>query len=275
MNRNLGAMLRIACYAAVTPALVAGSADICLAGPEILLYDVDFNGPPHVIGATPAFGFGSYPRATPTSGGGYAAFSTGTAFVVSGAGTLVNRPTRLTAIDDTPNDPTHLGLVDLLFDLTDPQISSLDRFHASVDVLPSQLRTSTGLGIFFDASTIHSVQFWPDGNIRIIDATGVNTVVGQYSSETVYHVQMAFDRAHSQWSAAINGVPVYSGPTDETNMDRFRIAMSTGDHFSSSIVFVDNIRVSADVPEPGTICLTGMTVAGGVFFARRRPKRQL
>ena len=114
----------------------------------------------------------------------------------------------------------------------------------------SDWATQAGCGIFFDASSIHSVQFWPDGNIHIIDATGVNSIVGPYSPEAVYHVQMTFDRAAVKWSAAINGIPVYQGPAADTDMDRFRIAMTTGDTLTSSVVFVDNIHVSADVPEP-------------------------
>jgi len=253
-------------------ALTVGGSN-CLAGPEITLYDVDFNGPPHVVGTTPAFGFGPYPRNTPTAGGQI--FSpTGSAKVVAANGPMTNKPVRLTAIDGTPNDPNHLGGADLQFDLDDPQIFPLTRFHASVDVLPSDLRTASGLGIFFDASTIHSVQFMPDGNIRIIDATGVNKVVGQYSPETVYTVQMTFDEAIAQWSAAINGIPVYHGPTDEVDMERFRIAMTTGDTLISCSAFVDNIKISADVPEPGTICLAGMVMSAVALLPRRRIRRK-
>jgi hypothetical protein len=154
-----------------------------------------------------------------------------------------------------------------------PQLASIDRFHASVDVLPIQLRTASGLGIFFDASSIHSVQFWPDGNIHIIDATGVNSIVGPYSPEAVYHVQMSFDRAAAKWSAAINGTPVFLGPTADTDMDRFRIAMTTGDTITPAIAFVDNIRVSADVPEPCTVCLVGIAVSGAVLALTRRKRR--
>jgi hypothetical protein len=276
MNRDRNLSFCLAGKFALAIAVVGILSRICSAGPSATLYDVDFNGPPHVIGATPAFGFGAFPRNTPTSGGGYPQFPTGSAIVVSGAGQLVNRPVRLTAIDGTPNDPTHLGGVDLQFDLDEllnPQLASIDRFHASVDVLPIQLRTASGLGIFFDASSIHSVQFWPDGNIHVIDATGVNSIVGPYSPEAVYHVQMTFDRAAVKWSAAINGIPVYQGPAADTDMDRFRIAMTTGDTLTSSVVFVDNIHVSADVPEPGTICLVGMAVSGAVLVATRRRRR--
>lgn len=271
MNRKFCVKICVACKFAFAIAVLAGGS-VCIAGPEVTLYDVDFNGPPHVVGTTPAFGFGPYPRNTPTSGGQI--FSpTGSAKVVAANGPLTNRPVRLTAIDGTPNDPNHLGGADLQFDLNDPQLASLDRYHASVDVLPSDLRTSSGLGIFFDASTIHSVQFYPDGNIRIIDATGVNQVIGQYSPETVYHVQMTFDRAAEKWAAAINGVPIYQGPTDETDMDRFRIAMTTGDTQVSCSAFFDNIRITADVPEPGTICLAGMVTVAGVLTTRRRRSR--
>jgi hypothetical protein len=190
-------------------------------------------------------------------------------------GPLTNQPVKLKALDETPNDPGRLGGTNLEFDLDDllnPQLATIDRFHASVDVVPSQLRTASGLGIFFDASSIHSVQFGNDGNIRIIDATGVNQIVGPYIPDNVYYVRMAFDRAAAEWSASINGVPVYHGPTDEVDMDRFRIAMTTGDTISPAVAYVDNIRITGDVPEPGTIGLAGLALSGLTIFATRRSR---
>jgi len=272
MNSNLSVKHFIVCKVVLALAVMASRGGVCLAGQDFTLYDVDFNGPPHIVGTTPAFGAGPYPRNTPTSGGQI--FSpTGSAKVVAFNGPMTDRPVRLTAIDDTPNDPAHLGGANLQFDLNDPLLASIDVFHASVDVLPSDLRTASGLGIFFDASTIHSVQFLPDGNIRIVDATGVNLLIGQYFPDTIYTVQMTFDRAAAEWSAAINGIPVYHGPTDEIDMERFRIAMTTGDTLISCSAFVDNIKISAAVPEPGTLGLVGMAVSGTVLSARRR-KRQ-
>jgi hypothetical protein len=259
-------------------ALMVASAvnGVCQAGTERILYDVDFDGPPHVVGAEPVYGYGPFPRNTPTEGGQiFQPF--GAAEVVSSFGPLTNRPVKLTALDGTPNDPGFLGGTNLEFDLDElfhPELADVDRFHASVDVVPNQLRTASGLGIFFDASSIHSVQFWPDGNIRIIDATGVNQIVGPYFPETVYHVRMAFDRAAAEWSASINGVPVYHGPSDEVDMDRFRIAMTTGDAVSPAVAYVDNIRVTADVPEPGTIFLAGMALSGAYLVATRRHRRR-
>jgi hypothetical protein len=271
MYCNLSGLLRIA-RPFVVALCVAGIGGVCLAGAEITLYDVDFDGPPHVVNLTPAFGAGPYPRITPTSGGQI--FSpTGSATVLASFGPLANQPVKIKAIDDTPMDPTHLGGAYLSFDLSDPQLAWINRFHASVDVLPSNLRTASGLGIFFDASTIHSVQFMPDGNIRVIDATGVDQLIGQYSPQTMYHVQMTFDKAAVEWSAAINGIPIYHGPTDEIDMETFRIAMTTGDTLTPSVAYVDNIRITADAPEPGTICLAAMAVSAGMAIFTRRRKR--
>ena len=247
--------------------------DACFAGTERILYDVDFDGSPHTVGAEPEYGFGAFPRKTPTKGGQISQ-PFGSAEVVHAFGPLTNRPVELTALDGTPNDPGFLGGANMEFDLDEllnPELTSIDRYHASVDVVPNQLRTSSGLGIFFDASSIHSVQFSPDGNIRVIDATGLNQVVGPYFPEDFYHVQMTFDRAAVEWSASINGVPIYHGPAHGNDMDRFRIATTTGDTISPAVAFVDNIRVSGEVPEPGTICLTCMSVFGvGVVATRRR-----
>jgi hypothetical protein len=224
----------------------------------------------------PVYGFGSFPRETPTEGGQiFQPF--GAAEVVPAFGPLTNRPVKLTALDGTANDPGVLGGANLEFDLDEllyPELESIDRYHASVDVVPNQLRTASGLGIFFDASSIHSVQFWPDGNIRLIDATGVNQVIGPYFPENRYHVRMTFDRAAVEWSASINGVPIYNGPADGNDMDRFRIAMTTGDTVSPAVAYVDNIRVVGEVPEPGTICLAGMAVSGSLLIATRLHRRR-
>jgi hypothetical protein len=275
MNSYFRATSRIACQLVLTLSALAASAGVCLAGAEITLYDVDFDGPPHVVGMTPAFGFGSYPRITPTSGGGHPLFPFGSTTVVPFASPLVNRPVQIMGLDGTPNDPGRLGGADLQFDLSDPQLSWIDRFHASVDVYPENVRTATGLGIFFDAASIHSVQFMPDGNIRVRDATGLDQIVGQHIPETIYHVRMAFDKSTVQWSASINGVPVYSGPAHDIDMERFRISMTTGDTDSPCTAYVDNILVTADVPEPSTICLAGVALSGVGVFAARRSRRLL
>jgi hypothetical protein len=251
--------------------VVSTVGSLCQAGTERVLYDVNFDGPPHVVGAEPVYDFGPFPRDTPTEGG-QIFHPFGSAEVVSAFGPLTNRPAKLTAIDGTPNNPV-LGGANLEFNLDplyNPQLANIDRFHASVDVMPWQLRTASGLGIFFDAESIHSVQFWPDGNIRIIDATGVNQIVGPYSPDAVYHVRMAFDTAASEWSASINGVPVYHGPTDENEMWMFRIAMTTGDTISPAIAYVDNIHITGDVPEPSTIGLAGLALSSLATFATRR-----
>jgi PEP-CTERM motif-containing protein len=255
--------------------VVSAVGSACQAGAERVLYDVNFDGPPHAVGAEPVYGYGPFPRKTPTAGGAF--FPTGSADVVPSFGGLTNRPVKLKALDGTPNEPNKLGGINLEFNLEEflnPELANIDRYHASVDVIPSQLRTASGLGIFFDAESIHSVQFWPDGNIRIIDATGVNQIVGPYNPEQVYHVRMAFDTAASEWSASINGTPVYQGPTDENDMWMFRIAMTTGDTISPAVAYVDNIHITGDVPEPATICLAALAVGGATLVATRRFKRR-
>jgi hypothetical protein len=276
MYRNFIESIRALRQFVLALSLTAWIGGAGLAGTERVLYEVDFDGPPHVVGMTPVFDAGPFPRDTPTAGGGHILFPSGSATVVSDFGPLMNRPVKLKALDETPNDPGRLGGVNLEFNLEaflNPELANIDRYHASVDVIPSQLRTASGLGIFFDAESIHSVQFSPDGNIRIIDATGVNQIVGPYSPESVYHVRMAFDTASSEWSASINGVPVYHGPTDENDMWMFRIAMTTGDTISPAVAYVDNIRITGDVPEPGTICLAGMAMTACVVFATPRRRR--
>jgi PEP-CTERM motif len=248
-----------------------GSGSICWAGPEVTLYDVDFNGPPHVVGLTPAFGAGPFPRNTPTSGGQI--FSpTGAAEVVSNFGLLNDSPVRLTAIDGTPADPGTLGGAYLQFDLNDPQLAGLNRFIAQVDVFPSGVSTSTGLGIFFDAPAIHKVEFSNDGMLRVLDATGLNQVIGPYEPRVIYTVRMTFDRAAATWAASINGTPIYSGPVDDVDLHDFRIAMTTGNTDVTASAAVDNIIITAAVPEPGTLVLAVLGLVGSWIVVARRPR---
>ena len=86
----------------------------------------------------------------------------------------------------------------------------------------------------------------------------------------VGHYRETFDRAAVEWSASINGVPIYSGPAHGNDMDRFRIAMTTGDTISPAVAYVDNIRVTGEIPEPATACLAGMAMFG---IGLRRLKR--
>ena len=241
---------------------------VCLAGSDVTLYDVDFNNLPHTVGATPAFGAGPFPRKTPTSGGQILS-PFGDAQVVAAFGPMTERPIRMTALDGTPTNPV-LGGVDLQFDLSDPLLAGLDVFHAQIDVLPTSISSSTGLGVFFDSTSIHKVEFSNDGNIRVIDATGVNQSFGPYDSQTVYTVRMTYDRAAATWAAAVNGNPLYSGPLAENNLATFRVAMTTGATDITALAYVDNIKITAVVPEPTTIGLMTMTAIAGSVRARRR-----
>jgi hypothetical protein len=267
MNSNRCLMPRVVGCIVCAFAAVAGCGSLSWAGPDVTLYDVNFNGPPHVVGLTPVFGAGSFPRSTPTSGGEI--FPTGTAQVVSTFGLLTDTPVRLTAIDGSPSSPT-LGGVNLQFDLSDPQLASFNRFIASVDVFPSGVSTSTGLGIFFDAPAIHKVEFSADGMLRVLDATGLNQVIGPYQPRTVYNVRMTFDKAAAQWGASINGTPIYQGPVDATDLQMFRIAMTTGSTEFTASAAVDNILITASVPEPGTLVLAVMGLVGRWLVVGRR-----
>src|SRR5262245_51773539 len=261
MGERLAALLRVTVRVVICFAAALGAGRVCCAGADVIIYDVEFDGPPHVVGLTPTFGAGPYPRHTPTSGGQILS-PTGTATVVPAFGLLGTRPVQLTALDGTPNDPI-LGGTDLIFDLSDFEFSPLKRFHASVDVVFGDVTTSTGLGVFFDTPGIHKVEFSPDGKIRVRDTMGLDQVVGDHVVETVYHVSMTWDKGTSQWSAAINGNPVYLGPVDDPDLLQFRIAMTTGSTTVTSVGVVDNIRIVADavpVPEPCTLMLTTMIV---------------
>jgi hypothetical protein len=269
MNSNCCVMFRV--VGSFVVAAVAGGS-VCRAGPDVTLYDVDFNGPPHVIGLTPAFGAGPFPRNTPTSGGQIFA-PTGAAEVVSTFGLLADTPVLLTALDGTPADPI-LGGVDLQFDLSDPQLAGYSRFIAQVDVFPSGVSTSTGLGIFFDAPAIHKVEFSNDGMLRVADATGLNQVIGPYEPRVTYTVRMTFDRTAAEWAASINGTPIYQGPVDDTDLKTFRIAMTTGNTDVTASAAVDNILITAAVPEPGTLMLAVVGMAGSLFMAAGRSLAQ-
>jgi hypothetical protein len=110
--------------------------------------------------------------------------------------------------------------------------------------------------------------------IRVIDATGVNQVIGPYEPRTIYTVGMTFDRTAAEWAASINGVPIYAGPVDDIDLTTFRIAMTTGNTTTTSSVAVDNIWITADVPEPGTLSLAAMALSGAWLFAARRIRQQ-
>src|SRR5262245_43611294 len=98
MNGNLCPAFRIACRIAFAFATILVTGGICRAAPDITLYDVNFNDPPHIVGMTPAFGAGPFPRNTPTSGGQILS-PFGDAQVVAAFGPLVDRPVRMTALD--------------------------------------------------------------------------------------------------------------------------------------------------------------------------------
>jgi hypothetical protein len=110
--------------------------------------------------------------------------------------------------------------------------------------------------------------------IRVTDATGVNQVVGPYEQWAIYTVRMTFDRTAAEWAASINGTPIYQGPVDGTNLTTFHIAMTTGNTITTASAAVDNILITATVPEPGTLTLAAMALSGALFILPGHCRRQ-
>ncbi len=160
-----------------------------------VLYDVDFETPPHVLGSTPTTGDGPAPRETISS-------------VVFGAPTVVL-------------GYESLGQQPLLFDSSDQaadqirlDLSNLpasDHYCIEADLLISaQAGTDTGFTILHDTPQVRNIRF-ENGEIRTFVPFIGGSLIGTYTRGDVIQVRSEIDFPTDLWTISIDGSVAFTG----------------------------------------------------------------
>ena len=229
----------------------------------VVLFDVPFSAPEHTLGSPPATGIGS---AGPSA----------IVFVQP----LVENSTLLTGqaleFDTTGNGGFAPRLEQIEFDLG----VGASAYSVSFDIVIDSL---TDLGdnfvILFDTPVIQNLEFQGDGDIFLFQPGVGNSIIGSLSIGTAFNVLVDVDLLAAEWSIFIDSLLLHQGAFASTSGDvesvRFSIndvdplTANSQDTDSDSVVRVDNIRITASVPEPTTLALLSLGLVGA-GFARRQ-----
>jgi hypothetical protein len=152
-------------------------------------------------------------------------------------------------------------------------------FHVGMDLLFENLenynvyfRNGVGSGLPPNSQSIATVGFGESGLVRFVSVSGAWTTT--YAVGSAVRLDATFDMDTDTWNAFLNGVQIVS---DETIMDGYLGRIGVGFEFTSfdpgpgfeGMMQLDNV-VMEQVPEPGTLGLLGMGLAGAAALRRRR-----
>ncbi|MEO5742650.1 MAG: PEP-CTERM sorting domain-containing protein [Vicinamibacterales bacterium] len=149
------------------------------------------------------------------------------------------------------------------------------------------LGSNDGLGGFFirfptpDLDMQVLMGFLDDGRVIVFSGQpSPETIeeIGTYLAGVNYHASLALDLASDTYSVWLDGSPLLLGqpiPAHINNTSIHQFGFDSTEHMGSSegnVFLLDNVSVAvgAQVPEPATLTLLGMGLAGLAARARRR-----
>ena len=144
-------------------------------------------------------------------------------------------------------------------------------YEFQCDVLTHNLLNSDyAFGVFFDTPAVNSVNFHGGLNSVYLYQSSpfLNLSLSSLTNDSVYHLDITLDMQNSDWSVAINGNSLFSGPLGGLALQDIRFGLapwiSGAANAPTTYVALDNVIVSA-VPEPTT---AGLAVAGVLWWLK-------
>jgi MYXO-CTERM domain-containing protein len=217
--------------------LLAGS--VRAAADPTSVYEVDFDGAPHSIGAPPVEGTGPVPRLTPS---GLSVSGDSTAAVVDATAEFPSPHVELTGADANSQ-------ATLRFALNDAE-TTFDHFLIEADVSVEELMPGSVFQIFVDSPTINRLAFAPSnagtGPISVFNGnSGGSLTIGTYTVGTPVHVGIDFDVPAQRWSVLLDDQPSFVGTASATAAPSVRILLGGSGQAGARVAEVDNVRVTA------------------------------
>lgn len=223
---------------------------ICTAARADIIYEVDFENPPHVVGSPPATGSGP-DRPTTVDlvavSDSVAAFPTQSAFFDSTAG--------FAGMSFNPGPVFSTGIHLISWDIVMLSVMGPDDPQAFVNI-----PATSGAQAF-------AVEFYLNGDIVINDALNGSSIVSSYTLEQADAFGFLFDMDADTYDLLINGSPVVSDAPMQPTRDLFYVSF-TGGRFGENTFAIDNFQWQI-IPEPSTIALM-LLALGGLAVGRCR-----
>jgi hypothetical protein len=177
----------------------------------VLLYDVQFENPPHSLGMPPVVGEGSAPRNTPTR------LRFGAPLIVAASGSGTGQALELAAAGDSYDQ--------LVFALAHNHDNGgfeqqYPTYHFDLTVvIEAAGDADSGFTILFDGPMATQLAFTPAGTITawvvgdpVNNVSGYVVEVGRYEVSVPIRLTVDLDMALHEWRIALDGESVFSGP---------------------------------------------------------------
>jgi len=206
------------------------SSQEALSSPPILLYDVDFGTPPHIVGQLPVLGGGPAPRNVPTH------VNFGAPTVVAAVGVMNRQPLYFESGTGT-YDQIQFGIGNLFGDGGFP--FQLPTYHFELTVMV--VENSSEFVVFFDGPQAWGVRFKPDGRINA-RTLAYDETIGRWEPGVPRRLVVDIDRPAQRWTIALDGEQVFSGDYPISccgGMRSLRASSSPG-----AIAVIDDVIVS-------------------------------
>jgi hypothetical protein len=238
----------------------------------IVLYDVTFSSPPHVVGQRTLVQTTGTPRTGPT----YDLF--GDSRVVSAFGGLLDQPLHL-----VPTRVNQFSYAQLQFDIGNASLYGFPTnyafYHVGMDVFLDHFGTNDTFSLILDVPGAVRMDLSGNGTISQPRPAGNPVVMGDVPFGTTFALAADIDLPSNQWTISVNQQEIYTGqfcypvpanPDPPDSIFSFRINLSD-DPSTSSVpdAAIDNIVVMGTIPEPGTFGLAATAMLSLVFVSRR------
>ena len=233
----------------------------------VLLYDIDFSPPIHVVGSQMTVGYGPIPRNTPTE------VWAGQQIVVSSYSYLTQQPIKM-----VPGDPSVGG--DYRYSQFELDLSTFNYpiYRLDLDMCLEKMKINSwdGFSITFDVPTVVRLDFENNGTISEYNP---HNIIGLYNQGELLSMSILVNLLTNTWDIRCNSQHLYTGqffypvpanPDLPTYIRSIRFNLVDDlDYSDIPVSAIDNIKVQG-IPEPSTLLLLGLGVPILSGFLRRK-----
>jgi len=203
---------------------------------QVLLYNVTFDTPPHVLNSEPMVSAHGQPRACPSK------VVFGHPIVIDSIGLFSGNSCVFTS--DEIDGYTQLQFITGI-NYPAEFTEEYDKYHIEMDILIKDLVND--FTILLDRPTVQTINFYIDNQRNLIDIFTPfigNFTIGEFEFDVPIHLEIDLNVLEEKITISIDDEEVYNGSSEECEMLRsVRINLCTGSDLSD-FVALDNVLIS-------------------------------